>query len=91
MRQDNIDQYASVMIRTHHSLSYSWVVFYMGQEVLFENNSLTVLQLIMSKADVEARSTWPGSSFTGTKSTKHQVLSGGERVPLPGLCNAGGC
>jgi ATP-binding cassette subfamily F protein 3 len=69
----------------------SWVNYsYMGQEVLFENDSLTVLQLIMSKKQMqegEAREYLARFEFYGDEINKTiQVLSGGERVRLYLAC-----
>ena len=69
----------------------SWVSYsYMGQEVLFENDSLTVLQLVMSKKNLqegEAREYLARFQFYGDEINKSiKVLSGGERVRLYLAC-----
>jgi len=68
-----------------------WVKYsYMGQEVLFENDSLTMLQLIASKSDLqeaEARDYLARFQFYGDEVEKSiEVLSGGERVRLYLAC-----
>lgn len=68
-----------------------WVKYsYMGQEVLFENDNLTMLQLILSKTDIqerEARDYLARFQFYGDEVDKTiQVLSGGERVRLYLAC-----
>jgi len=69
----------------------NWVNYsYMGQEVLFENDNLTVLQLIQSKRDMqegEAREYLARFQFYGDETNKQiSVLSGGERVRLYLAC-----
>jgi len=69
----------------------SWVNYsYMGQEVLFENDSFTVLQLIMSKKNLqegEAREYLARFQFYGDEINKSiRVLSGGEQVRLYLAC-----
>jgi ATP-binding cassette subfamily F protein 3 len=68
-----------------------WVKYsYMGQEVLFENEDMTVLQLIMSRKEMmesDARSHLGRFQFYGDVVDKHiSVLSGGERVRLYLAC-----
>ncbi|MFZ5642921.1 MAG: ribosomal protection-like ABC-F family protein [Bacillota bacterium] len=68
-----------------------WVKYsYMGQEVLFENEDTTVLQLILSKSDIperEARDYLARFQFYGDEISKSiKVLSGGERVRLYLAC-----
>lgn len=68
-----------------------WVKYvYMGQEVLFENDKLTMLQLILSKSsiqEVEARDYLARFQFYGLEVDKKiEVLSGGERVRLYLAC-----
>ncbi|MDD4238411.1 MAG: ABC-F family ATP-binding cassette domain-containing protein [Desulfotomaculaceae bacterium] len=68
-----------------------WVKYsYMGQEVLFENDGLTMLQLISSKSDLqeaEARDYLTRFQFYGDEVNKSiEVLSGGERVRLYLAC-----
>lgn len=68
-----------------------WVNYsYMGQEVLFHNDSLTVAQLIMSKKNLqegEAREYLARFQFYGDEINKTiKVLSGGERVRLYLAC-----
>jgi len=68
-----------------------WVKYsYMGQEVLFENDQLTMLQLILSKREIqerEARDYLARFQFYGDEVDKSiQVLSGGERVRLYLAC-----
>lgn len=68
-----------------------WVKYsYMGQEVLFENDSMTILQLIMSKGqlqDREARDYLARFQFYGDVVDKSiRVLSGGERVRVYLAC-----
>ena len=93
MRQDNIAQYAPGHDQdfTGELKLGSWVNYsYMGQEVLFENDSLTVLQLIMSKKQMqegEAREYLARFQFYGDEINKTiRVLSGGERVRLYLAC-----
>lgn len=69
----------------------SWVKYsYMGQEVLFDNDSLTVLGLIQSKRNFqegEAREYLARFQFYGDEINKSlNVLSGGERVRLYLAC-----
>ena len=69
----------------------SWVNYsYMGQEVLFENDNLTVVQLIRLKRDMqegEAREYLARFQFYGDEVNKLiAVLSGGERVRLYLAC-----
>lgn len=69
----------------------SWVKYsYMGQEVLFENESLSMLELIMAKKDLQedaAREHLARFQFYGDEVQKSiQVLSGGERVRLYLAC-----
>lgn len=68
-----------------------WVNYsYMGQEVLFENEKLTVLQLITEicgMLEAEARDYLAGFQFYGDDVNKAiGVLSGGERVRLYLAC-----
>jgi ATP-binding cassette subfamily F protein 3 len=68
-----------------------WVKYsYMGQEVLFENEKLTMLELITSKSalqDKEALDYLARFQFYGDEAGKTiQVLSGGERVRLYLAC-----
>lgn len=68
-----------------------WVKYsYMGQEVLFENDTLTMLELILTKKDLaeaEARDFLARFQFYGDEVDKSlQVLSGGERVRLYLAC-----
>lgn len=68
-----------------------WVKYsYMGQEVLFENERLTMLELITSKSalqDKEALDYLARFQFYGDEAGKTiQVLSGGERVRLYLAC-----
>lgn len=68
-----------------------WVKYsYMGQEVLFENDNLTLLELILAKKDLaerEARDFLARFQFYGDLADKKiQVLSGGERVRLYLAC-----
>lgn len=69
----------------------SWVKYsYMGQEVLFENEDITMLQLILSKKELverEARDYLARFQFYGDEVSKSiKVLSGGERVRLYLAC-----
>jgi len=64
-----------------------WVKYsYMGQEVLFENEDMTMLELIVSRSDMqerEARDFLARFQFYGDDVEKSvRVLSGGERVRL---------
>lgn len=64
-----------------------WVKYsYMGQEVLFENDGMTMLELILSKREMqepEAREYLAKFQFYGDEVQKYiKVLSGGERVRL---------
>lgn len=65
-----------------------WVKYvYLGQEVLFENDKLTILELILSSKssiqEVEARDYLARFQFYGLEVDKTiEVLSGGERVRL---------
>ena len=68
-----------------------WVRYsYMGQEVLFENDEMTMLQLILSQKEMperEARDYLGWFQFYGDEVNKRiQVLSGGERVRLYLAC-----
>lgn len=68
-----------------------WVKYsYMGQEVLFENENMTILQLISSKSgfqDREAREHLARFQFYGDEVDKTiKVLSGGERVRVYLAC-----
>jgi len=68
-----------------------WVKYsYMGQEVLFENDALTLLQLITTKQDMPeraARDHLARFQFYGEDVEKPiRVLSGGERVRLYLAC-----
>ncbi|PKM82151.1 MAG: hypothetical protein CVU89_05750 [Firmicutes bacterium HGW-Firmicutes-14] len=68
-----------------------WVKYsYMGQEVLFENDNMAMLQLITSKRDMperEARDYLARFQFYGDEADKTiRVLSGGERVRLYLAC-----
>lgn len=68
-----------------------WVKYsYMGQEVLFKNEDMTMLQLILSKGDMqeaEAREYLARFQFYGDEIEKSiKVLSGGERVRLYLAC-----
>lgn len=69
----------------------NWVNYsYMGQEVLFRNENMTVLQLIVSKREMqerEARDYLARFQFYGDEINKSiEVLSGGERVRLYLAC-----
>ncbi len=68
-----------------------WVRYsYMGQEVLFENDEMTMLQLILSQKEMqerEARDHLAWFQFYGDEVNKSiRVLSGGERVRLYLAC-----
>jgi len=68
-----------------------WVKYsYMGQEVLFENEAVTIVQLVMSKGgmqDREAREYLARFQFYGDEADKLiRVLSGGERVRVYLAC-----
>ncbi|MFZ5967448.1 MAG: ribosomal protection-like ABC-F family protein [Bacillota bacterium] len=68
-----------------------WVKYsYMGQEVLFQNDDMTILQLIASKRGTqerEARDYLARFQFYGDEVDKRiKVLSGGERVRLYLAC-----
>jgi ATP-binding cassette subfamily F protein 3 len=68
-----------------------WVKYsYMGQEVLFENEQLTMLELILSKKEIQeaqARDYLAQFQFYGDEVDKNiLVLSGGERVRLYLAC-----
>lgn len=68
-----------------------WVKYsYMGQEVLFENDDLTMLEIILTKREVpegEARDFLARFQFYGDEVDKRiRVLSGGERVRLYLAC-----
>lgn len=68
-----------------------WVKYsYMGQEILFENDNLTMLQLILAKADFqegEARNYLARFQFYGDEVQKKIcVLSGGELARLYLAC-----
>lgn len=68
-----------------------WVRYsYMGQEVLFENDDMTMLQLILSNSQMqagEARDYLARFQFYGDEIDKSiRVLSGGERVRLYLAC-----
>lgn len=68
-----------------------WVKYsYMGQEILFENDYLTMLQLIISKKEMperEVRDFLARFQFYGDEVDKSiEVLSGGERVRLYLAC-----
>ncbi len=68
-----------------------WVKYaYMGQEVLFENEKLSLLQLILSRQDIPeraAREHLARFQFYGDELNKSiEVLSGGERVRLYLAC-----
>lgn len=80
------DQHYEGLLRLGGWVKYS----YMGQEVLFENDRLTTLQLISSKrelAEKEARDYLARFQFYGDEVDKTiQVLSGGERVRLYLAC-----
>ncbi|WP_418791186.1 ribosomal protection-like ABC-F family protein [Phosphitispora sp. TUW77] len=68
-----------------------WVKYsYMGQEVLFENDEISMLQLILMQKEMqerEARDYLAGFQFYGDEVNKKiEVLSGGERVRLYLAC-----
>lgn len=68
-----------------------WVKYsYMGQEILFENDNITMLELILSKTgtqEKEARDYLARFQFYGDEVDKNiKVLSGGERVRLYLAC-----
>ncbi|MFZ5596116.1 MAG: ABC-F family ATP-binding cassette domain-containing protein [Bacillota bacterium] len=68
-----------------------WVKYsYMGQEVLFENDDMTMLDLIMSRGDMQreqALNYLARFQFYGDETDKRiGVLSGGERVRLYLAC-----
>lgn len=68
-----------------------WVKYsYMGQEVMFQNDDMTMLQLISSKKEMperEARDHLARFQFYGDEVDKKiKVLSGGERVRLYLAC-----
>ncbi len=68
-----------------------WVKYsYMGQEILFQNDNMTILQLLLTKREMnerEARDHLSRFQFYGDEVDKIiKVLSGGERVRLYLAC-----